>query len=693
MVNMNKTEAKKRIEKLRDVIHHHRYLYHVKDTQEISDAALDSLKHELYELEQQYPDLITADSPTQRVGGKALEGFDKVRHETRMLSIEDGFAFDDLQKWEKRMKRVFPERKYEYFFEVKMDGMALSLVYENGVLLQAATRGDGRVGENVTNNVKTIEAIPLKLRMPSEKELKDFAKKNKLSHIKNFAKEFYEKYSGRIEIRGEVFMRKKVFETLNKQQEKEGGKVFANPRNATAGSVRQLDASITASRKLDFHGYTLITDLGLETHEQTHLMMKLLGVKTAPYDEACPDLDCVQKAYMQMAKKRDKLDYWIDGCVIQVNDIRLFADLGVVGKAPRGALAYKFPAEQATTVVEDIQVQVGRTGALTPVAVLRPVQIGGTTVSHATLHNFDEIQRLDVRIGDTVILEKAGDIIPKVLEVLKDLRPPKTKKYAPPKKCPICGEPVEKRDGEVAYYCTNPDCYAKQIRNIGHFISKKGMNIDGMGPQIVEQLVSTALISDIADIYSLKPGDVEPLEGFAQRAAQKLIDAIDQSREVPLSRFLYSLGIRHVGEQTALDLADHFGSLDHLMKASRDDIAHIPDIGDTVAESVVEYFENKKHQALIEKLQKNGVQIQQTDKREISGALKGKIFVLTGGLDTLSRDDAKQKIRQSGGKVASSVSKKTDFVVAGSDPGSKYEKALDLGVKILTEKEFLQMLG
>ncbi len=664
---MDKNGAKKRIKKLKKEINHHRYLYHVLDHQEISDAALDSLKHELHELEQQYPDLITPDSPTQRVGGEPLDKFEKVKHRVPMLSIEDVFSLEELQDWQKRIKKLMPRAEFDYFAEVKMDGLAISLVYQDGVLITAATRGDGKIGEDVTHNIKTIEAVPLKLR--ESKEVKSL--------------------KGRIEIRGEVFMDKKIFEKLNKEQEKKGEKTFANPRNAAAGSVRQLDPKITASRQLDFCGYNLITDLGQETHEKAHKLMRLLGVKDNPLNMHCADLNDVQRFYEKVQEQRDKLNYWTDGIVVTINNIKLFKKLGVVGKAPRGVIAYKFPAEQATTIIENVKFSVGRTGVLTPVANLKPVSIGGTTVSHATLHNIDEIKRLGIEIGDTVILEKAGDVIPKVIEVLPNLRTGKEKEIKIPQKCPICGSEVKREKGEVGLYCTNPNCFAKEKEKIIHFVSKKGMNIEGLGSRIVEQLLNAGLIASPADLHKLKAGDIEPLERFAEKSAQNIIEAIKNSKRVSLPRFLFALGIRHVGEETAIDLAQYFGSLNKIKNASLEDLEKVADIGEVVAKSIYDYFHDKKNLQVIDELLKY-IEIEKIKKTKQT--LAGKSFVLTGSLDAMTRDEAKLRIREFGGDVSSSVSKNTDYVVAGEEPGSKYNKAKKLGVKIISEKEFLNLL-
>ena len=667
---MNKQETKIRIEKLKKEINHHRYLYHVLDKQEISDAALDSLKHELDQLERQWPEFITPDSPTQRVGGKPLDEFKKVTHRAAMLSLTDVFSFEELQDWEDRNAKLVPNRKeLDYFVEIKMDGLAVTLIYKNGIFVQGATRGDGKVGEDITQNLKTIEAIPLRLE---------------IEKLPKAAKE--------LEVRGEVFMTKKVLEQLNREQEKKKLPTFANPRNAAAGSVRQLDPKITASRRLSFMAYDVVTDLGQKTHQEAHELMRQLGFKAGDHNEYCSSVQNVEVYHARIGKFRSKLPYWTDGIVVNVNSISTFKRLGVVGKAPRGAIAYKYPAEQATTVVEDIQVQVGRTGALTPVAHLKPVRVAGSTVSRATLHNMDEIGRLGVKIGDTVILQKAGDVIPDIVKVLPNLRAGKEKKFKMPEKCPVCGSKVVRREGEVAYYCSNKKCYAQQHENLCHFVSKAAFDIDGLGPKILEQLARADLVKNPADLFDLTEADVEPLGRFAEKSAANLVSAIQAAKEVSLARFIYALGIRHVGEETAIDLAQKFGTLEKLLNASFDEINDIHDIGDVVAKSAYNFFQDKHSRILIKKLQERGVYIKSEKRIAVKTGLTGKKIVVTGVLESMSRDEAKARIRGAGGDWVSSVSKNTDYVVVGSEPGSKYEKAKKLGVKITSEKEFLELL-
>jgi len=531
---MTRAEAKKRIEKLKKLISHHRYLYHVLDKQEISDEAFDSLKHELYKLEQQFPEFITPDSPTQRVGGKPLEKFEKVEHEVPMLSIEDVFSEKELQDWEDYLKRLAPSAKFEYFCEYKIDGFAITLIYKNGIFTTGATRGDGKTGENVTQNLKTIESLPLKLR--DCKWLSPTVK--------------------RVEIRGEVYMEKDDFEKFNKTLKKKGQKPYANPRNLAAGSIRQLDPELAAARPLKFLAYDIVTDLGQKKHSEEHQILPALGFKTDP-GRICQNTAEVVDFWRQAAKKRETLPYLVDGVVINVNDISLFQKLGVVGKSPRGTRAFKFSPKQATTKVLDIKLQVGRTGAVTPVAHLEPVQVGGVTITRATLHNEDEIKRLGVKIGDTVIVERAGDVIPAVAKVLTELRTGKEKEFHFLKTCPVCSAKLIRPEGEAIWRCPNPKCPARRRENLYFFASKKAFDIEGLGPKIIDQLVDENLISEAADIFELKEGDLIPLERFGVRSAQNLVAAIQKSKEIPLARFIYSLGIRHVGEETAIDLANY----------------------------------------------------------------------------------------------------------------------------------------
>jgi DNA ligase (NAD+) len=687
---MNKKEAKLRIEKLKKLINYHRYLYHVLDRQEISEAALDSLKKELFDLEQKYPEFITPDSPTQRVGGKPLEKFEKVRHPAPMLSFNDAFSEQDMKDWEERIKKLLTEqeiKKLDYFCELKFDGLAIELIYENEILKTGSTRGDGIIGEDVTQNLKTIEAIPLSLR-EKEEMIKDLEKEG----LREIAQTIKKKGLKRVVVRGEALISKKEFERINKEQEKKGLPKYANPRNIAAGSIRQLDPKVTASRRLDAYLYDLISDLGQKTHEQEHKILKILGFKVHKDSKYCKSLKEVFEFHKFWQKKRDTLPFEIDGLVVQVNNNEIFEKLGVVGKAPRGAIAYKFPLKQAETIVEDIKVQVGRTGAVTPVAHLKPVEVGGVTITRATLHNEDEIKRLGVKIGDTVIVGRAGDVIPEVVKVLKELRTGKEKEFRMPKKCPVCGQKLVKPEGEVIWRCSNPNCSARQRRALYHFVSKGAFDIEGLGPKIIDQLLEEGLISDAADIFELKEGDLIPLERFAEKSAENLVRAIKNKKEISLARFIYALGVPQVGEETAQDLAEHFGNLEKLKTATLEELLQIKDIGPETANSIYSFFREKRNLNLIERLLKAGVKIISPSKAKISKKLAGKTFVFTGGLKRYSREEAKEKVRQLGGEVSESVSKKTDFVVVGESPGSKFEKAKKLGVKTISEEEFLKML-
>lgn len=684
---MTKAEAKQRIEKLKEEINYHRYTYHVLDKLEISDAAFDSLKNELEELELKYPDLVTSDSPTQRVGGEPLDEFKKVAHSLPMLSLNDAFGEEEIRAWEERIQKLVPNTKLDYFCELKMDGLAVSLTYEDGIFVCGATRGGGKIGEDVTQNLKTIEAIPLRLRVPTEAELKKagFGAHQIQAIIRASQR-------GKIEVRGEAIMTKKVFEELNRRYKKEGKALLANPRNGAAGSIRQLDPKITAERKLDCYIYQLVTDFGQVTHEQEHLIASSLGFKTISENCYCKNLPEVIKFHERWAKHREGLPFECDGVVVVVNNESLYKKLGVVGKAPRYMVAYKFSGKEATSVVEDIIVNVGRTGTLTPVAVLRPATVGGVTIRHATLHNMDEIERLGVKIGDTVIVRRAGDVIPEVVQTLPKLRTGKEKTFHMPRTCPMCGGRVVRAEGEVAYRCVNRNCYAVNRRRLMHFVSKGAMDIEGLGEKIVEQLLKEGLIRQPADIYELEEGDLVPLERFAEKSAQNLIEAINKSRHVSLARFIGALGILHVGEETAIDLANHFGSIEKLAKAGLEELNSIVDIGPVVAKSIYEWFGDEKNKKLLERLLRH-VKIENPKVVRKKQTLAGMTVVLTGELESLTREQAKQAIRVHGGDVASSVSAKTDLVVVGSEPGSKYDKAKEWGVKIIGEEEFLKLIN
>jgi DNA ligase (NAD+) len=694
---MDKKSTKERIEKLKKVINHHRYLYHVLDRSEISDAAFDALKNELEELEFKFPDLITPDSPTQRVGGRALARFEKVAHKVPMLSLTDAFSEEELRDWRERIQKFLPalptgqaggkagipREKMDFFCELKMDGLAVALVYEKGVLKQGSTRGDGKTGEDITQNLKTIGSIPLRLRIPEEKELKESGFSQ--NQIKKIIKDVEE---GTIEVRGETIMTKKVFEELNKILKKEDKSLLANPRNAAAGSLRQLDPKIAASRRLDFYVYSLMTDFGQERHEQEHGLAKLLGFKTIRQNKFCRNLEEVVKFHRSILEERGKLPFEIDGIVAVVDKIELQKKLGVVGKAPRWMIAYKFSPKEATTIVEGIKVQVGRTGVLTPVAILKPVEIGGTTVSRATLHNEDEIKRLNLKIGDTVIVGRAGDVIPDVKKVLPELRTGKEKEFHMPKNCPVCGKQVEREEEGVILKCVNKKCPSRQRRGLYYFASKASFDIEGLGPKSINLLLDQGLIQDSADIFDLKEGDLVLLERFGEKSAQNLIKSIQARKTISLSRFLIGLGILHIGERTVQDLSEYFGSLENLEKASFENLEKIENIGPKVGKSVYEWFRDKNNKKFLNKLLK---QIKIEKYHPQTGKLKGKLFVITGSI-SMPREEAKMKIQELGGKTSESISKEVDYLVVGSEPGSKLAKAQKLGLKILSEKDFLKML-
>jgi len=668
-----------------------RYEYHVLDKLEISEAALDALKHELYKLEQEFPDLVTSDSPTQRVAGKALAGFKKVTHSAPMLSIEDAFSREETNDWLGRIKKLAPHAHFDFFAEMKMDGLAMSLEYVDGAFVRGSTRGDGKIGEDVTANLRTIEAIPLQLRTPPEKEVDAFLKKHHGSIDAKRVKEVLTGHAGKIEIRGEAYMTKTQLDDLNKILKKRGEPLLANPRNAAAGSIRQLDPKVVAERKLSFYGYAMVGDYGTTTHEQTHEMIALLGVPQNPHNRACKTLDDVAEFHREIFAKRERLSYWFDGVVVNINDDKLFQSLGVVGKTPRAILAWKFPAEQGTTIVREIIVSVGRTGALTPVAVMDPVQLMGTTVTHASLHNEDEIQRLGLKIGDTVIVEKAGDVIPKVIQVLPKLRTGKEKAFHLPKHCPMCGSPVERKDGEVATVCSNRKCFAQELAKLLHVVSGGAFDIVGIGDKIAEQLLQKGLVHEPADLFRLTAGDFLTLEGFADVASEKLYKQIQAHRHIALDHFINALGIRHVGEKTASDLARSLNSIEKLRDATKEELTSVAGVGDVVADSVVEHFKDAHHRDQLHNLLRF-VEIEHVKKSE-AGPLSNTTWVLTGTLESLSREQAKEKIRALGGDVIESVSKKTSFVVVGAEPGSKYDKAKKLGVTILDEKEFLKKIS
>lgn len=673
---MTYEEIKKRIEKLRKEIDYYRYQYHVRDIQEISDAALDSLKKELYDLEAKHPELITPDSPTQRVAGKPLDKFEKIIHQVSQWSFDDAFTREDMEDWENKILNYLEKETgkrpgdVEYMCELKIDGLHIVFTYENGVLKTAATRGDGKVGENVTQNIRTIQSVPLKLKEEVD-----------------------------VITEGEVFMGKSNLEKLNKERKKAGEQIFANPRNAAAGTIRQLDSSIVAKRNLDTFVYDISKGEIPDTQEKELKRLEQLGFKVNPFRRLCRNLDEVIEFWSQWQKKKDKEDYWIDGVVIKVNQRQYQELLGFTGKSPRWAIAFKFPAEQGTSIVEEVYVQVGRTGALTPVAKLRSVQLAGTTVTHATLHNFDEVERLGVKVGDTVIVEKAGDVIPKIVKVLPNMRTGKEKNIHRPTKCPVCGSEVSNKklnagseEEQVILYCQNKNCFAQELQKITHFVSKKCFDIDHCGEKVVEQLVNAGLIEDAADLFTLTYGDLESLDRFGEKSARNLIEAINARRKISFARFINALSIPQVGEETAEDLAENFKTLDNLANASAEELRKVYGVGEKVALSVEEYFKNKKNLQYIEKLIANGVEIEKQSTHKKSGPLTGQTFVLTGTLASVPREDAKEKIKALGGEISESVSKKTTAVIVGENPGSKYDKAKDLGIKIMEEGDFLKMI-
>lgn len=667
-----------RVQRLHAQINDLRYRYHVLNDPEVTDAMYDPLMNELRKIESEYPELITSDSPTQRVAGKPLEGFEKIIHHVPQWSFNDAFDEHDVRDWEERILKMLEKqlgerpRDISYVCELKIDGLHLVVTYENGVLKTAATRGDGKVGENVTQNIRTIESVPLKLREPID---------------------------GVFE--GEVWLARAMFDAINAERKEREEPLFANPRNAAAGTIRQLDPQIVAQRKLALTAYDISQGIVPSLQEEELFRLKDLGFKTDEHWKVCKTTEEIMTFYKEWEGRKNSQPFWIDGVVIKVNQRRYQEMLGFTGKAPRWAVALKFPAEQSTTQIIEVYWQVGRTGALTPVARMEPVKLAGTTVTHATLHNFDEIKRLDVWIGDTVVVEKAGDIIPKVVRVLEKMRTGKEKRIQEPEHCPVCHSMVENRtstigeDESVALYCSNRTCYAQELERIAHFVGKHAFDIDGCGEKIIAQLLNEGLIKDAADLFTLKVGDLLPLERFAKKSAENLVKAIAAAREVTLARFIVALSIPHVGEETSEDLAEHFGSLEKLQQATIEELYQVYGIGEKVARSLVTYFTDTQAQLIIQKLLKNGVVVKpflRSSKRE-SLPFSGKNFVVTGTLADFSRDEAKNHIKALGGNVSESVSKKTSYVVAGEKAGSKLNKAEQLGVMILSEEEFKKLLA
>ncbi len=677
---MDKKAAKDRIEHLKTAVNKYRYEYHVLDKLSISEAALDSLKKELFDLEQQFPEFVTPDSPTQRVAGKPLDEFRKVKHQTRMLSLNDAFSEQDMRDWLERLQNYLgTANELSFYCDLKMDGLAVELVYENGVFIEGSTRGDGELGEDITQNLKTIEAIPLRLQATAYK------------------------LPAKLIVRGECFLTKKEFARINAEQEKKGEKPFANPRNVAAGSLRQLDPAITAGRKLDFYGYFILNpEEDYKTHAGRYEALRRFGFKVNPEGSVAKNFTEVFAFHQEILKKRNKLPFEIDGIVVTVNDNHVADEAGVIGKAPRAAIAYKFQAEEATTVVEDIIVQVGRTGALTPVAVLKPVRVSGVTVKHATLHNADEIARLGLKIGDTVIVSRAGDVIPKIIKVLPELRSGQERAFHMPSKCPYDGSGVV-IDG-VIHKCPNPECGARHREQLYHFVSRGAFNIEGLGPKIIDRFLDEGLIDDAADIFALEAGEIKVLERFGEKSAENIVAEVAMRKTLPLPKFIYSLGILHVGEETGLALAkelvkrkESVGTPKELLhafqKLSPDDLQGIPDIGPKVSESIHSWFKSARNVHLVEKLHDTGIRLTHEAVKTSGGPLAGKSFVLTGTLASMDREAAKEKIRAKGGDISESVSKKTSYVVAGAEPGSKKEKAEKLGVPVLDEKDFLKLLA
>jgi DNA ligase (NAD+) len=671
---MSKQAAADRITKLKTVINDYRYQYHVLDQSTMTEAAADSLKHELSQLEEQYPDLITADSPSQRVAGRPLDKFLKVPHKYPMISLQDVFDRSEVESWIERTEKLAPSHKKEYFADVKMDGLACSLVYQDGELVQAVTRGDGAVGEDVTSNIRTIQNIPLRLR-----------KSSKTSAL----------LRGRTEIRGEIVMYKKDFDALNNSLEKQGRDKFKNPRNLAAGTIRQLDPSLVAKRPLHFHAYDILLDNPevVTTNSDAYEVIRELGISANDVSCVFSSLDALMAFALEWGEKREDLPFNTDGLVIKINDRSTYVQLGTVGKTPRGAVAYKYPAEEATTVIKDIVISIGRTGAATPVAVFDPVMVAGTTVQHASLHNADEIDRKDIRIKDTVVIHKAGDIIPQVIRVLPELRPDDSKRfhYMSELKRQYPELEFERPTGDAVYRVKGQDNLVMLKRGLQHFASRVALDIDGLGEKNVIALIDSGLVKDFADIYSLTAEQLLLLDRFAAISAKKLVDAIAEKQNPPLDKFIFGLGIRHVGAQTAIDLARSYKKLDNLGVATYQQLKDINGVGEIVAESVLAWFVSDDNQALLAKFR--GMNVWPQEAKRTGGLLSGKSFVITGSLETMGRDLAAEKIRALGGTFQSSVAKGTTYLVMGAKAGqSKAIKAEKLGVQVIKESDLLEML-
>jgi len=664
----NKEEIKKEIDKLRELIREHNYHYYVLDEPIISDYEYDNLLRKLIIMEKKYPELITPDSPTQRIGAKPLAEFKTARHLVPMLSLSNAFSDKELLDFDKRIKKYFPQKFFNYIVELKIDGLAIALVYENGILQRGTTRGDGFIGEDITQNLRTINSVPLRLI--------------KFNDIK------------RIEVYGEVYMNKVSFKKLNEERDKQGENLFANPRNAAAGSVRQLDSSITAKRQLDTFIYqaTFPDGSDFKTHYEVLKFLYDAGFKVNPNIKECQTIEEAIEYCEIWRKKKNELNYEIDGMVIKVNQLYLREELGSTSKSPRWAIAFKFPAEQMTTVIKDIIVGVGRTGTLTPVAVLEPVFISGSKVQRATLHNEDEIRRKDIQIGDTVLIQKAGEVIPEVVKVIKERRNGIERKFSMPEKCPVCGSKVVKIEDEVASRCNNISCPAQVKERIKHFVSREAMDIDGLGTALIEQLVDKGIIKDFGDLYYLRKEELLTLERMAEKSSDNIIKAINKSKNRPLSNLIYALGIRYVGSYASKILSQRIDNLLDLKDETLEDFINIPEIGPKIAESIVLFFNKKENLQIIRKLKEAGVNLGSREKKTTTQALEGMQFVLTGTLENFTRDEAKREIEQLGGRVTGNVTRKTNYLVLGKEPGQKYQKAKEIGIKILGENDFREML-
>ena len=668
-------EVRKRIEELRALIEYHNRKYYIENEPEISDYEYDLLMKELIALENAYPHLVTPDSPTQRVGGQPLEGFETVQHRVPMLSLDNAYNEEEVREFDERVRKAVGE-EVQYVAELKIDGVGVSLIYENSVLVRAVSRGDGERGDDITANIKTIRSVPLRL-----------------SHLKGGISPRF------LDVRGEVYLPKKALDALNREREEAGEKPFANPRNAAAGSLKLLDPRIVAKRPLDIFVHSLGYVEGMDIEDQFSALkaFKELGLKVNPYSVLCSSIDEAIDYYNSWVERRDELEYEVDGLVIKVNSFEQQRRLGATSKSPRWAIAFKFPARQRTTKLLDIVLQVGRTGAITPVAILEPVELAGAVIRRATLHNEDEIRRKDIRIGDRVILERSGDVIPKVVGVVKSVRDGTEKEFVMPRQCPSCGGPIKRPPGEAIYRCENISCPAQLKRRLSHFVSRDAMDIEGMGDSLIEQLVDKGLVKDYADIYSLRYEDLVRLERMGPKSAKNLLESIEESKERELSRLIYALGIRHVGSHIADILAEKYESIEELAMASIEELQEIPEIGPAVAESIYSFFGHEGTAPVLRKLEAAGVRMRKEEKppeaEKIESPIAGRTFVFTGALSTMTRKEAEELVKRLGGKVSDSVSRKTDFVVVGKEPGSKYEKALSLGIKMLTEEEFVKLLN